>query len=76
MALKQLDPDNIPNSVLKEFAPELAIVIQDIYNQSLIESYVPQLLKCSIIYPIPKEPPHNQWKQICARFHSRVQWRK
>ena len=82
MALKQIEvcksvgPDNIPNTVLKEFAPELAIVTQDIYNQTLIESYVPQLLRCSIISPIPKEPPppppHNQWKQTCARFHSRV----
>ena len=39
----------------KSFAPELAIVIQDIYKQSLIEGYVPQLLRCSIISPIPKE---------------------
>ena len=54
---KSVGPDNIPNIVLKEFAPELAIVIQDIYNQSLIESYVPQLLRCSIISPIPKETP-------------------
>ena len=58
---------------VKESAPELAIVIQDNYNQSLIESYVPQLLKCSIISPVPKEhtpPPHthNQWEQICKRF--------
>ena len=57
---KSVDPDNIPNTVLKEFAPKLAIVIQDIYNQSLIESYVPQLLRCTIISPIPKEtPPHT-----------------
>ena len=28
---KSVGPDNIPNTVLKEFAPELAIVIQDIY---------------------------------------------
>ena len=54
---KSVGPDNIPNTVLKEFAPELAIVIQDIYNQSLIESYVPQLLRCSIISPVPKETP-------------------
>ena len=54
---KSVGPDNIPNIVLKEFAPELAIVIQDIYNQSLIESYVPHLLRCSIISPIPKENP-------------------
>ena len=63
LALKQIEvcksvgPDNIPNTVLKEFALELAIVIQDIYNQSLIESYIPQLLRCSIISPIPKEAP-------------------
>ena len=43
--------------MLKEFAPELAVVIQDIYNQSLIESYIPQLLRCSIIAPISKENP-------------------
>ena len=58
---KSVGPDNIPNTVLKEFAPELGIVIgiviQDIYNQSLIESYVPQLLRCSIISPISKESP-------------------
>ena len=30
---KSVGPDNIPNTMLKEFSPELAIVIQDIYNQ-------------------------------------------
>jgi hypothetical protein len=54
---KSVGPDNLPNKVLKEFAPELATVIQNIYNQSLIEGYVPQLLRCSIISPIPKENP-------------------
>ena len=54
---KSVGPDNLPNKVLKEFAPELATVIQDIYNQSLIDGYVPQLLRCSIISPIPKENP-------------------
>ena len=85
LALKQIKvcesvgPDNIPNTVLKEFAPELAIVIQDIYNQSLIESYVPQLLRCSIISPIPKEPPPPQSMETDLRpisFHSRVHWPK
>jgi hypothetical protein len=42
---KSVGPDNLPNKVLKKFAPELATVIQDIYNQSLTEGYVPQLLR-------------------------------
>lgn len=50
--------------MLKEFAPELAIVIQDIYNQSLIEGYVPQLLRCSIISPIPKENPLETFQDL------------
>ncbi len=54
---KSVGPVNLPNKVLKEFALELATVIQDIYNQSLIDGYVPQLLRCSIISPIPKENP-------------------
>ena len=63
---KSVGPDNIPNTVLKEFALELAIVIQDIYNQSLIESYVPQLLRCSIISPMPKEtPPLSMETHLC-----------
>jgi hypothetical protein len=37
---KSVGPDNLPNKVLKEFAPELATVIQDIYNQSLTEGYM------------------------------------
>jgi hypothetical protein len=32
---KAVGPDNIPNKLLKDFAFELAPVIQDIYNQSL-----------------------------------------
>jgi hypothetical protein len=52
---KQVDPDSLTNKVLKEFAPELAIVIQDIYNQSLIEGHVPQLSICFIISPILKK---------------------
>ena len=51
---KSVGPDAIPNRVLKEFAPELSLVIQDIYNQSIREGYIPELLKSSIISPIPK----------------------
>ena len=51
---KSVGPDKIPNRVLKEFAPELSLVIQDIYNQSIREGYTPELLKSSIISPMPK----------------------
>ena len=40
---KAVGPDNIPNKLLKEFAPELAPIIRDIYNQSLREGYIPTL---------------------------------
>ena len=44
---KAIGPDMIPNRVLKDFAPELAPLIMDIYNCScsLREGYVPDLLK-------------------------------
>ena len=35
---KSVGPDEIPSRVLKQFAPELSLVIQDIYNQSIRES--------------------------------------
>ena len=50
---KSVGPDEIPNRVLKVFAPELSLVIQDIYNQSIREGYITELLKSSIIFPIP-----------------------
>ena len=54
---KSVGPDELPNKVLKEFATELSPVIQDIYNQSIKEAYIPDLLKSSIISPIPKVTP-------------------
>ena len=45
---KAIGPDCIPNRVLKEFAQELAPVVKDIYNASLIEGYFPDALKASI----------------------------
>ena len=54
---KSVGPDELPNKVLKEFATELSPVIQDIYNQSITEAYIPDLLKSSIISPIPKVTP-------------------
>ena len=57
---KAIGPDMIPNRVFKEFAPELAPLIMDIYNCSLREGYVPDLLKRSIIYPLPKVSPPQE----------------
>ena len=54
---KSVGPDELPNKVLKEFATELSPVIQDIYNQSIKEAYFPDLLKSSIISPVPKVTP-------------------
>ena len=73
---KSVGPDNLPNKVLKEFAPELATVIQDIYNQSWIEGYVPQLLTdAPLLLPYQKKTLHKQLKKICARYHLRALWR-
>ena len=54
---KSVGPDEIPNRLLKEFAPEISLVIQDIYNQSMREGYIPELLKSSIVSPITKVSP-------------------
>ena len=48
-------PDGIPNVALKQFAFELAPVIADIYNASLREGYLPHVLKCAAVTPIPKK---------------------
>ena len=52
---KAIGPDATPNRVLKDLAPEP--LIMDIYNCSFCEGYVPDLLKRSIINPIPKVSP-------------------
>ena len=57
---KAIGPDMLPNRVLKEFADELALPIMDIYNCSLSEGYVPDLLKSSIVNPIPKVFPPQE----------------
>jgi hypothetical protein len=54
---KAIGPDNITNRILKEFAPELAPVIRNIYNQSMKEANIPSPLKSSIVIPIPKISP-------------------
>ena len=64
---KAVGPDGISKKLLKQFVPELAPLIQDIYNHSLREvpqgmreGFVPDNLKQSIISPVPKVcPPQN-----------------
>jgi hypothetical protein len=53
---KSPGPDKIPNKILKVFAYELAPVITDIYNSSIIQGVFPMNLKRSIVVPIPKVP--------------------
>ena len=44
---------------MKEFAYDLAPLIEDLYNQSLREGAFPSLLKASIVTPVPKVNPPN-----------------
>jgi len=57
---KAIGPDMIPNRVLREFAPEIAPLIMDIYNCSRREGYVPDPLKRYIINPLPKVSPPQE----------------
>ena len=55
---KAIGPDMIPNKILKEFAPELALPNANIYNCSLEEGSIPDLLnKCLFVNPLPKVSP-------------------
>jgi hypothetical protein len=51
---KSPGPDMIPNKILKVSASELAPVITDIYNSSIIQGVFPMNLQRSIVVPIPK----------------------
>ena len=54
---KYSGPDLIPNKILKMLAFELAPVIADVYNSSLMQGVFPHQLKLSIVRPIPKVLP-------------------
>jgi hypothetical protein len=54
---KAVGPDKLNNRILKEFSQELSVVLADIYNTTLTQAYVPDLLKASTIVPIPKILP-------------------
>lgn len=54
---KSPGPDLFPNRILKAFALELALVVTDIYNSSMLHGVIPNQLKESIVSPIPKCTP-------------------
>ena len=47
-------PDNIPNWVLRDFAPELAQPLRCIINSSISQGTLPDFWKCANITPLPK----------------------
>ncbi|PFX13605.1 putative RNA-directed DNA polymerase from transposon BS [Stylophora pistillata] len=47
-------PDNIPNWVLRDFAPELAQPLRCIINSSISQGTLPDIWKCANITPLPK----------------------
>ena len=52
---KASGPDGIPNLLLKTFAFELAPVVCELYNASLLGSYMPSILKTASARPLPKQ---------------------
>ena len=57
---KSSGPDPFPCKIWKESAVELAPVVRDIYNSSLVQGFIPSQLKQSIISPPPKcSPPKD-----------------
>ena len=54
---KSVGPDEIPNRILRDFAFELSPMVSDIYNSTLRQGRIPELLKSSIVSPIPKCVP-------------------
>ena len=57
---KSSGPDPFPCRIWKDFAVELAPVVRDIYNASLVQGFIPSQLKQSIISPLPKcSPPKD-----------------
>ena len=54
---KSLGPDMLPNKILRIFACELAQIITDIYNSSIIQGVFPKAFKRLIVVPVPKVSP-------------------
>ena len=62
---KAIGPDGIPNKILKDFAPELAIPITTLFNISLSTGTLPSTWKTANVIPIlkkedPKQPNNNR----------------
>ena len=51
---KSNGPDNIPNSIIRNFAYELADLVCHIFNTSLATCEFPDIWKDALITPIPK----------------------
>ena len=60
---KSSGPDRVPTRVWKEFAYEMAPVVSDIYNCSLCEGNVPDLMKMSLVTPVPKVTPPKKLEE-------------
>ena len=54
---KSPSPDMLPNKILRIFACELAPIITDIYNSSMMQGVFPKALKRSIAVAVPKVSP-------------------
>ena len=52
---KVAGPDNVPGSVLKGCADQLADVLTDIFNISLSSATIPSCFKATTIIPVPKK---------------------
>ena len=49
---KSPGPSAVPNKIWKEFAFELATVVTDIYNASLVQGFIPYQIKESVVTPL------------------------
>ena len=66
---KSSGPDQIPNRLLKEFAKELAPVVCNIYNTSIIQGVVPLPLKQSIVSQSQNALLRRQFKVTFVLYH-------
>ena len=53
---KSCGPDEIPNWVLKNFAPILCRPVCSIFNSSISQGHVPSLWECANVLPLSKVP--------------------
>ncbi|MEL6989884.1 MAG: reverse transcriptase domain-containing protein, partial [Bacteroidota bacterium] len=59
-----MGPDKVPVWILKEYADELTVPVTLLFNKSLLEGKVPQLMKSANIIPIAKVKQPQQ----CSDF--------